>query len=288
MNLENIRECEAPRSSELVIVRPENSVSPVPILLAPGFANNAESYSGFMQQMSRHGRTIVCPNYDLNDRRRLGIFPDVNAVKEEALLSAIQQVGFPDEKGIPVVDAIAHSLGGIDLILIARKHPENFRSIVLLATNGLHPKMGIIDSVKRLYIGEKTDSIDRNRLAQQDPTAAGIITAGKEFSKTHRQKITTIFPEVRRAGFQTIQQYFPELRAAGVKIIITRMLDDSRFLPTSYDPYVNQADETISLPGIHADVKYRPSFIAQELSDLLSHQNLDRNRSLHAIDSKIQ
>jgi hypothetical protein len=259
MNHELIGETRPSSKFDLLKIRPEIPISPVPVLVAPGFGCSAKSYISLMEQLGKSGFITISPDYKYGK-----ILPlNTDAAKQKAIFTAIQAEGYSSQPyGPKKVNIVAHSKGAYDAALVALKHPENFWNIIMVAPGGLRPKRHfwqILNAVKTLKAGERKDDEDKERLKQEGGHIAELIEENDKFADEYRKNKFRHDLEGLTSAIKSMEKFLPKLREKGIKIIIISQKEDSFYPPESYSSFVkDNVDEFIELPGIHGEIKYKP------------------------------
>lgn len=148
-----------------VDVEPRNSAE-LPILLAPGWSENQDTYKKSLKVIYDEGRRGI----SLGFSRRGGKVEEHETYPQAELRKANQALGVLVAKGIDRVDGIFHSEGAIYGLIAATLHPEQFRNIVLDKPAGLigkDTKARLTGRFIKLLIRE---ALERKPYSFTDPT----------------------------------------------------------------------------------------------------------------------
>ncbi len=124
----------SPYGQALVVdVQPETLTDQIPILIAPGWSEDCQTYRKTLSAAFNLGRRALSLGYS---RLSGGVienegYPEVELRKALLILDALK------EKGIDRVDVIAHSEGAINVLIAAMVNSSGFRNIVLDKPAGL-------------------------------------------------------------------------------------------------------------------------------------------------------
>ena len=117
----------------VVDVKPETVTDQIPILIAPGWSEDCQTYSKTLSTAFKLGRRALSLEYSRLSGGVIGNegYPEVELRKARLILDALKK------KGIDRADVIAHSEGAINVLIAAMLKPEQFRNIVLDKPAGL-------------------------------------------------------------------------------------------------------------------------------------------------------
>ena len=259
------------RGFDILRYKPETLVSPIPVLVAPGFGTSADTYGLLLAELQSAGFVGLCPDYRwgaTGEPKKLLFLPDVDRAKYQALLATIEHEGYPNEQGVRQVNVIAHSKGAIDIISVARNHPENFRNILLVAPGGVRDSnKGYVPELVRLAFADRRDRRDKARVEARGGEEAEWLLINKKSAVAYKRHWVRYFLESITAT-KIIYQDFQYLRARGIRIALIAQESDSMFPLDSYLFVKDNVDSFVELPGIHAEIKFNPA-IARRLIDML-------------------
>lgn len=117
----------------VVDVQPETLTDQIPILIAPGWSEDCQTYRRTIKAAFNSGRRALSLAYlrlsggDIEN----GGYPEVELRKALLILNAIE------EERIDRTDVIGHSEGAINILIAAMLKPDQFRNIVLDKPAGL-------------------------------------------------------------------------------------------------------------------------------------------------------
>lgn len=256
---------------DLLKLTPEKPISKIPVLVAPGFGTGAQTYKLLIEQLCSNGFITISPDYKYgHEPKKWLFFPNVDAAKQQALFATIETEGYLNEQGIRQVNVVAHSKGAYDIAMVALKHPENFRNIIMVAPGGLRPKMDFFKSIRTMKEDDHKDKEDKAQLIKiAEPEVAKLVLENNAYGKNYKKDKIRYNIEGLTSATKSMEKYLPELRKKGIKIVIISQVSDSMYPPNSFSSFVkNNVDEFIELPGIHGEVKFRPDG-GQFVSNLL-------------------
>jgi hypothetical protein len=222
------------------------------------------------------GFTVVCPDFrfgESTEPKNKIFLPNVDKLKQDAILSIAQREGFRDSiEG--KVDAVAHSKGAIDLILAATRKPENFRNLVLVAPLGLHERVPITKvprAIKELREGDARDALDKGALMRERPELTSQILENDAFKNAYQHDKKRYKLEGPTAANVSILEHMVELRRLGIKIAVVTMIGDSMVPSSSQEGLLQKGvniDDRLIIPGIHGSIKYDPQ-VSRLVAELL-------------------
>lgn len=124
-------------------VSPEHPKTEVPVIIAPGYAETTVTFAEVAKVMAGCDRRVISFNHprhgelsEVDENRYADIADKVypRAAYQRALnLLAVIAEQQPEGK----VDVVAHSQGGVDVMIAAQLEPERFRNIILVDSGGL-------------------------------------------------------------------------------------------------------------------------------------------------------
>lgn len=120
----------------VVDVQPETLQDQTPILIAPGWSEDCQTYRKTLNVAFKLGRRALVLEYSRldGDAIKSKEYPEVELRKARLILDAL------NKKGIDKADVIAHSEGAINVLIAAMLKPEQFQNIVLDKPAGLTGK----------------------------------------------------------------------------------------------------------------------------------------------------
>ncbi len=248
---------------DVEIHKPEQSklVSSVPVLVASGFGSSAESMGLVLHTLAKRGRIALCPDFRIGcEPRKLRFLPDVDCAKRRAIWHTALFEGYVHAE-VSKVDVIAHSKGAIDVIMVAKDHPEYFRNIVLVAPGGIHPGLGFFSTLRNLIKGEKRDHHDKEQLfLEGTDLTRKLIDRNNVIGRAYKKYLPGLIFENITSARQSIDQYFNDLRAKGVRIAIVAMRGDAWF-PLDYLKHEEMKGkvEFVPIDGFHGQMKFVPN-----------------------------
>lgn len=261
-----------PEFFDLHKLKPENPISPIPVLVVPGFGSSVQSYRLLMEQLYFHDFITICPDYKYGmsgEPKKWLFFPDVNKVKQQAIFAAIEAEGYPNHQEIKQVNVIAHSKGAYDAVLAAVKHPHNFRNIIMVAPIGLRLKMNVFKDIKTLREGYHKDKEDKAHLIAERKDVAKLVLINNMYENDYKEDKMRYYSEGFAVVTDSMQKLLPALREKGIKTIIVSQIDDSIYPPDSYSAAIKSGvNGFIEVPGIHGEIKFTPH-VGQIVSNLL-------------------
>lgn len=136
-------------------VAPVGPEKGVPVLLLHGKNFDSGTWAGTVQALTRAGRrTIVPDQLGFNKSSK----PDIAYSFDLLARNTVQLL---DSLGVPAVDVVAHSTGGMLGIRLAVSHPERVRRLVLVDPVGLEDYRDVI-------VPQTLDRLTQDELEQGD------------------------------------------------------------------------------------------------------------------------
>ena len=237
---------------------PAHSSEDIPVLYAPGWAQATDVIRGPVAALAESGRRVMSVSAPH------GVNPDDEmeqefSVPEQRKVTAMNAL--LKDRHVNKIDAIGHSEAGMYLTAAAMKHPQQFRTIVLINPAGVREtdsmqhlmtrgiKEGVVDIVKRLGSvltntykpGDSKKMANLARLLGKQPN---IVTPHLGHSVS----------EVSMLGTKNALARLPELRSKGIKIVIIQTDGDQMFPPSESGLTENHYDKIIHMPGTHNEV----------------------------------
>ncbi|MBI4092087.1 MAG: alpha/beta hydrolase [Candidatus Levybacteria bacterium] len=117
----------------VIDVKPETVTDQIPILIAPGWSEDYQTYRKTLKTAFNSSRRALSLEYSRLSGSVIGNegYPEVELRKARLILDMLKK------KGIDRADVIAHSEGAINVLIAAMLKPEQFRNIVLDKPAGL-------------------------------------------------------------------------------------------------------------------------------------------------------
>ena len=260
-------------TAEVVDITPEKIKDETPILLAPSWACNLEVYKRAMETLSERERRVI----SLDHPRRGGEM-DKRVSKEtadqyprEELRKALNILDVMEQKGIPQVDAIAHSEGAINVTIAAILHPEKFRNIVYYAPAGLIGK----DTFTRLMGGFLKQGERPATFADvpvtdgEKETAAAALASVKSYVAANPLRAVKEVLEISQSQIHDMIRYLHE---QGIGIVVASGVDDPVFPMRKMQKIakLDSIDGFLSMRGGHGGLGDLPEEFMGKVEDMLT------------------
>ena len=206
----------------VVDVAPEVLKDDVPVLIAPGWAENPKTYEETLAVGFREGRRVLTVEYSGHGGKVTsgGEYPKIELQKALLLLDVL------DKKGIEKADVIAHSEGAINSLIAAMLKPDKFRNIVLDKPAGLIGQ----DSIKALA-GRFKDLLSQEMKtrpkALTDSTSS--IRAGGRTARYFVEHPLRVPKEVGALTSFDLGEIMKKLWEQGIKFSVIAGVDDPLF-----------------------------------------------------------
>ena len=240
---------------ESIDIKPEKEKSPVPVLVAPGWAMTPKILGKSLEGLASKGRRVLSLAHSresILDKSQRGHHL-VELQKAFALLSIIENL---EKEGIEKVDAVAYSEGGINVSIAASEFPEKFRNIVYFAPAGIMGK----DSFPKLLGRFNAESIK---------TALGAITK-PETRKPVLVQLTELLKYIKNVPLSVreaiaisqadILQMMEDLKKMGIGISVIHGVDDKIFPMEKVQKNISKqhTDGFYSVKGGHHEIFLHP------------------------------
>jgi len=230
----NSQTFDAQFSAKETMTFPEGSVNVVdisptvlkdstPVLLAPGWSENQDTYKKSLQIIHASGRRGITIGYF----RRGGEVEKHETYPQAELRKANQLLGVIAAKGIERVDGIFHSEGAINGLIAAMLRPDLFRNIVLDKPAGM-----IGEDNKAMLMGRflklmAQEAIERKPFSFSDPTNS-VSTTGR-LTRYMAGNPLRMWSEMGALTTEDITNLIHHLESKGVKISIIAGVNDPLF-----------------------------------------------------------
>jgi pimeloyl-ACP methyl ester carboxylesterase len=246
---------------EIYDVTPERAKTEVPVIIAPGWAVNAEVFKDNIKELANRGRrSISFGNYHGVENN----VANTENIPNEEWRKVVALIGTIESQKLDKVDVMAHSEGAIYTLLAAKMYPEKFRNIVLVDPAGFiqndsWPKLLVRFSkdlgkqylrsilngkayqpalnkvgYARMKNLDSPEYIKVPKLAQTvkhlgpEPTLKKSIQAGHHFISAARRPLDTL-KETFAIGKQDLIDVLGELQRKGVNVSILHAASDNAF-----------------------------------------------------------
>ena len=209
----------------LAILKDKNGdpipANPVPIVLVKGLLETTTTHKDTLETISGLGRRVVA----INDPRLEEVEPRDGHPKSQYNRS----VALTDclmEKGITLVDVIAHSEGAIPTIIAALNNPDRFRSIVFV------DPVGLIDKHSSVLLGARYAGMlakDAARMAKSPRKILNLLRAANEGGKSFASNPKRTLRDVTTIASADIYDMLDSLKDLGVNVSVIHGVNDSLF-----------------------------------------------------------
>lgn len=209
----------------VVDIKPQTPKTDVPVFICPGWAENSSVFKKNILTMAELGREtfFIDSAHGINikgTKEDTDNFPKAELRKVEAFIKVLE------EKNIDKIDAVAHSEGGIYLIIAAILYPEKFRNLVLVDPAGIIGKDNFIGLAKRF----SADLINEIKRGIKEPNIRGpIIKKTYEAAKAIIANPKRSMEEVFAIAETRIDDLLRGLKEKGIGISIIHAVDDKAF-----------------------------------------------------------
>lgn len=234
---ENKRTIPFPEGTvDAVDVTPPN-VSNLPVLLAPGWSENQDTYKKSLKVIYDAGRRAITVGYG----RRGGETEKHETYPQAELRKANQLLGILAAKGIDKVDGIFHSEGAINGLIAVALRPDKFRNIVLDKPAGLIGKDTKTKLTARFLKLLVTEVVERKPFSFSDPTNS-VSSSAKTLNYIAGNPLRML-SEMDALTTQDITNLIHCLKGQGIKFSIIAAPDDPLFPVKRQIEYMKQKQE---------------------------------------------
>lgn len=203
------------------VAHPE--ASDLPVLLAPGWSENQDTYKKSLKVLYDAGRRAITVGYG----RRGGETEKHETYPQAELRKANQLLGVLAAKGIDKVDGIFHSEGAINGLIAAALRPEKFRNIVLDKPAGLIGKDSKTKLTARFLKLLITEAVERKPFSLSDPTNS-VSSSARTLNYIASNPLRML-SEIEASTTQDITHLIHHLEGQGIKFSIIAAPDDPLF-----------------------------------------------------------
>lgn len=257
---------------EVIDVKPENPKTEVPVVLSSGMSAVPTTDKAIIREMYtgyKGGREVMAIDHTTRQKGEVEKHPDFSG---EILKRAQDLIALAQTKGH--IDAVGHSLGGMDVIVAASIHPELFRNIVLVDAMGLVGK----DSLLALQGRQGGENKKLAELAKVDPQI-GEWQKGDEFMKYLKAHPLRAISELRGMTSIQLDGLISNLRENGVKVALVNTTEGELAPLQKVGENVStlgadgikqaQVDGFYTVKGQHNDIQIHPELYTQVVNHAL-------------------
>lgn len=194
-----------------------------PVLLAPGWSENPDTYKKSLKVIYDAGRRAITVGYG----RRGGETEKHETYPQAELRKANQLLGVLAAKGIDKIDGIFHSEGAINGLIAAMLRPDKFRNIVLDKPAGLIGKDSKTKLTARFLKLLVTEVVERKRFSLSDPTNS-VSSSARTLNYIAGNPLRML-SEMNALTTQDITHLIHHLEGQGIKFSIIAAVDDPLF-----------------------------------------------------------
>lgn len=248
----------------LVYLVPEETVSDVPVFVAPGWAETPEVFKEVMEHLFKRGRILLTISHPRNyEEGNSETEIDMTEVrKADNLLQALEA------KGVEKADFVAHSEGAIYTTIAAIMEPDCFRSIVYVNPAGMAGKANFLETARR-FVDSTTHDFKRVRSGE-------IAREQYRYHQIERLKYIAsnpimAFKETLELSSAQIHHVLESVRKEDIKLGVIVSEDDDLFPKEEIEAYVkkDQIDAYEIVSGGHNELLYRPDQYTRTIISLL-------------------
>lgn len=243
-------------SVDITDISPPEITNPTPILLVPGWSENAATYKKSLRVIYEEKRKAVTVGNFKKDEEvsRSGEELDVEVLKAQLLLDTLSHKGFPQ------VDVIAHSEGAINALVAAMLEPSHFRNIVLdkpAGFIGFDTRAQLMGRFVKLLIQE---AVLRPK-SLTDPT--GAARAALRTARYCAENPKRVIEEMDALTSYDISDLISLLKDRGVMVSVISGVDDPLFpvrrqVENMRNAGVPQIEGYYSVVGGHNELSIHP------------------------------
>jgi len=258
----------------VVDIIPEIMTDSVPVLIAPGWNENFDTYTKSLKFAFEHGRRVISFDYS----RTGGKVPKESGYPAAELRKSLQILEVLKTKQLKEVDVIAHSEGAINVGIAADIKPEKFRNIVF------DRPMGMVGPENRMALFArwfKMRRIEKKLRPQdtEDPVSAAQVSA--RFKKYFMENKWRGYDEVTSmTNFDLVPILF-RLRENGINFEIIAS-DNDLMSPLkrqrSHAKFYGEEFPTHEVAGTHNMLSINPEMYTRLALGMLENLQLENVR----------
>lgn len=232
------------RDGSFIYIHPETATDQIPVLFAPGFAEDDSSLRHAARQAFDLNRSVIVVNHPRHNVSGIAEGAEINeeTYKAETLLAVLETAQ------VDQCDVIAHSEGALNACLAGLMEPQRFRSIILAMPAGLIGEdslLGLAGRFSRAAVrGISKDILDNPRMA---------IAQNTNVVKHISTNIKQAFREAQGLASISIDETLDGLWAQGIKVGVLQSHWDPVFPAKRIQQHVK--------PGFRSDRPDTPSVV---------------------------
>lgn len=218
----NRQELRFPEGKVTVVdITPGVLTDGIPVLLAPGWAENYDTYRKTLDVGFRKGRRVLTVAYSGSGKTSTdGEYPEEELRKAQLLFAVLVT------KGIKKTDVIAHSEGAINSLIAALMKPDQFRNVILDKPAGFIGK-----DTKAALAGRFIKLLLQEAIARPilltDPTSS--IRAGARTARYIAEHPQRVLKEMDALTSVDITEMIKTLSGQGIKFSVFSGVNDPLF-----------------------------------------------------------
>jgi pimeloyl-ACP methyl ester carboxylesterase len=209
-------------------IAPKKLKFETPTVFAPGFSATPIVHEPNIVGIAKDGRRVIAVDSPQGLERPTVTEQDAagHAEVELAKLSSIMEA--LNERGIEKTDGVAHSEGGVYLILAAWLNSDKFRNIVLVEPGGMIGKDNVFRLVKGManeLVGQFKDEAKRTDLDRQPKKLQSPMLPLRAIGADLRRS----WGSVKAIAESDIIEMLKDLKDRGIHVSIIHGVDDKVF-----------------------------------------------------------
>ncbi len=209
----------------------EHSKSDIPLILAPGCGGDKSLYhEDILQLVKDFGRRVITLDHPARHAHEHEVWKEAQSKGLE--LKAHNILDIIETKGLPKVDAVAHSEGAVNLITAAARAPERFRNIVLIAPAGFMGKDSLANLAIRFaknFFADRPETLSSFPISEQENDRSSLSSKLERVKHCVYENLFRVLSEIQGIVKSDICNQLEELKKAGVDIVIVAAVDDKVF-----------------------------------------------------------
>lgn len=254
-------------TAEVYDYRPDSELqkSAIPLMLAPGCGGDEKLYhSDILKLLKDFGRRVITLDHPECHAHTHELWKEAQSKGLE--LKAHNILDIIEAKGLPKVDAVAHSEGAINLITVAARNPERFRNIILVAPAGFIGKDSFGSLALRFaknFFADRPKTLSGISITEQEKILTPLSSRIKRVLRCIYGNLFRVLSEIEGIAKSDIYGQLKKLKEAGIKIIIVAPVEDEVFPIERIQKMIDASDIDgfYVIRGGHGDITRIPHFM---------------------------
>ena len=248
---------------EAVDITPPNLKSEIPVLIAPGFGENQNTFKPLLKTLYNEGRraiTLSHPRFGGNAEEFDESLVEKHGLEE--LRKAMNLIALMKNRGVERTDIVAMSEGAINGTIAAELEPNKFRNVLLVGPAGLIGKDNFPSLFARFLMNINSETADllKPSVSFADNRFTTIYESWAYFLKN--------LPRGLKEGVAIskadIVEMLRNIRARGSKTAVVIGVDDPVFDQATMNSTIKKAgqivDGFVTVTGGHYGIANEPKY----------------------------